>query len=73
MATCRFYENALRVWFENYLCNRKQNVKYNGVQSEGRTNESGVSQGSVLRPLLFLLYIKVHLTPKFFLMNLERL
>ena len=58
MATCRFYENALRVWFENYLCNGKQNVKYNGVQSEGRTNESGVSQGSVLGPLLFLLYIK---------------
>jgi retron-type reverse transcriptase len=44
-------------WFENYLCNRKQIVKHNDVQSEVMTIRSGVQQGSVLSPLLFLLYI----------------
>ncbi len=44
-------------WFENYLCNRKQIVKYSGIQSEEMTIKCGVPQGSELGPLLFLLYI----------------
>ena len=43
--------------FESYLHNRKQRVALNGFFSEYALVESGVHQGSVLGPLLFLVYI----------------
>ena len=44
-------------WFRSYFSNRQQFVQYNGACSQKKFMECGVPQGSILGPLLFLLYV----------------
>ena len=44
-------------WIQNYLSNRKQYAAYNNSTSTHNDMVCGVPQGSILSPLLFLLYI----------------
>ena len=54
---CNGLSNNLLKFFENYLQNRQQRVVLNGTKSDWRKISAGVPQGSVLGPLLFLVYI----------------
>ena len=44
-------------WFKNYLSNRTQYVAFNNCTSEPGNITCGVPQGSILGPLLFILYV----------------
>ena len=54
---CNGISGNLLNFFKNYLSNRHQRVVLNGIASDWRDINAGVPQGSVLGPLLFLVYI----------------
>ena len=50
-------ENQEYTWFESYLHQRTQSVGYQGVFSEPEFITTGVPQGSILGPILFVMYV----------------
>ena len=45
------------ITLKNYFTNRQQYVKINGIRSEMLPIEIGIPQGTILGPLLFIIYI----------------
>lgn len=52
---CGLSANSVK-FFQSYLMNRYQRVIYREEMSQTRKNDTGVPQGSILGPLLFILY-----------------
>ena len=50
-------ENNNLKWFQSYLSNRKQFIKFNNESTNLEIIRCGISQGSILGPLLFLIFV----------------
>ena len=49
--------DAMITWLSSFLNNRKQSVRINGSTSSWTSLTSGVPQGSIIGPLMFLLFV----------------
>ena len=56
LSAYKFSDNSL-CWIKSYLTDRKQCIIENSAKSSMQTVKSGVPQGSVLGPVLFLLFV----------------
>ena len=50
-------ENNNLKWFQSYLSNRKQFIKFNNESTNLEIIRYGIPQGSILGPLLFLIFV----------------
>ena len=50
-------KNTSLQWFHSYLTERTQFVEYDGTKSDQLPLDTGVPQGSILGPLLFIIYM----------------
>ena len=51
-------------WIRSFLCYRKQRVKINGCYSEWAEVISGIPQGTIPGPVLFIIYIYINDLPE---------
>ena len=59
LAKLEYYglRGIVKKWLADYLSNRTQFVEFESYESNRRNIECGVPQGSILGPLLYLIYV----------------
>ena len=54
---CYRFRGVAHQWFANHIKNRMQNVNADGVKPRLQLLRTGIAQGCILGPLMYLLYI----------------